>query len=253
MRKIVIIGLVIMTACSWAYLWNYYSEGEAARQEYASYVEGKEEVRISADGEAVTKEAEAGKTEDAHGEPTVSLPVTNEKELSTINPHYRAWLYIPDTPVNYPVAEPRDNETYLTKSFDGTERSSGCLFFDGLVPAYSTPHLIIYGHNMKDGSMFGALKGYRRKAFAKAHDRIYLKNGDKWEEYRLLSVYETDGNDALTYRESFLEGESAAEYAKELKERSEVDTGDLPYHIERILTLSTCSKDDDRLTVHFVN
>ena len=79
--------------------------------------------------------------------------------LSAINPDIVGWVYIEDTGVNYPVVQGEDNEYYLHHTFEGRENFSGAIFMDTTCsPDFSSDNSILFGHNLKTGEMFGALK-----------------------------------------------------------------------------------------------
>ena len=81
--------------------------------------------------------------------------------LYTINPNVIGWIIVPDTTINYPVAQATDNEWYLWHTFSGQRNPSGAIFLDYRNnPDFSDPHTLVYGHNMQDGSMFSSLEGW---------------------------------------------------------------------------------------------
>lgn len=77
-----------------------------------------------------------------------------------------AWIYSEGTPISYPAILAEDNAYYLTHAWDGQESVGGALFFDRRDTSLNgDENLILYGHNMKDGSMFASLNGYREQAY----------------------------------------------------------------------------------------
>ena len=117
--------------------------------------------------------------------------VIDHNSLKNRNKDYRGWIEIPDTKISYPIVKGIDNQEYLHKDFDGKYLYAGTLFID----AYSEKgaeqdNLVIYGHNMKSGSMFGTLKKFREKAYFDEHSYInlYTVNGNK--EFLIFSVRE---------------------------------------------------------------
>lgn len=98
--------------------------------------------------------------------------------------HVRAWLYSPDTIVNYPVTYYSNNEYYLTHDYTGTRSNAGALFFDTRVSKQlAGDNLIIYGHHMKDRSMFGSLLQYQKQTYYDKHPTLYLLT--KEQNYRI--------------------------------------------------------------------
>lgn len=100
----------------------------------------------------------------------------NFSKLRKTNPDVVAWLYLKGTKIKYPVVQGKDNEKYLHVTFDGTPSAYGTLFVDCRASyPFHQQNTIIYGHHMKDGSMFNNLKYFKDKSWAKKHRRFRLK------------------------------------------------------------------------------
>lgn len=158
-----------------------------------------------------------------------TLPDINETALIQINPEYAAWIFIPDTKINYPVVFPKDNKTYLTKTFNGKTQSCGSLFFDAYTQPFSEKNTIIHGHNMKAGDMFGGLKQYLSKSYADAHSELFLYKDGVWSCCRLSFIAVINEEDLLPY----LSGLSKKEAGK-------------------LLTLSTCYGKTKKMIVQWI-
>ena len=106
---------------------------------------------------------------------TSEVPITVDwAYLRSINSSIVGWLYCPDTIINYPVVQTSDQEFYLKHGFDGNPNNAGALFADpGSVAGVTQSNFIIYGHNMKDESMFGTFKSYVDKSYYDAHPTMY--------------------------------------------------------------------------------
>lgn len=99
--------------------------------------------------------------------------------LASVNPDIVGWLYCPDTVINYPVVQSEDHEYYLKHGFEGQSNSSGTLFADrDSVAGITQSHFIIYGHNMKDNSMFGILRNYTDRSYYEDHPIFYYLTPD---------------------------------------------------------------------------
>lgn len=108
-------------------------------------------------------------------------------EMLEKNPDTVAWLHIPGV-VNLPVVY-RDNTYYLDHNFYGKKSDSGTLFLDEAHPlAYDTQYMVIHGHNMYDGSMFGLLSHYRKSGYMEKHPTVYLNTLYRQEEYEVIGV-----------------------------------------------------------------
>ena len=109
-------------------------------------------------------------------------------EMLEKNPDTVAWLRIPGGVVSLPVVY-RDNTYYLDHNFYGKKSDSGTLFLDKAHPLKAdTQYMVIHGHNMYDGSMFGLLSHYRRRGYMEAHPTVYLNTLYRQEEYEVVGV-----------------------------------------------------------------
>ena len=117
----------------------------------------------------------------------IALPDIQEEALRKMNPEYCFWIYIPGTCINYPVARHCDNQFYLSHRFDGGEGGCGSLFADCREKPLSGAETLVYGHNMKDGTMFAGLKNYLDEDFRVRHLNIYVYDGGAWNSYAVES------------------------------------------------------------------
>ena len=99
-----------------------------------------------------------------------------------------AWLYCPDTVIDYPVMKADDYSYYLKHLPDGTHNANGTLFLDyNCAPDFSDSLSVIYGHKMKSGKMFGSLEGYKKEGYYSEHPYMYLYT--KQGKFRINLVY----------------------------------------------------------------
>ena len=144
-----------------------YTESAGAYENLASLVELPEQTEAPED--------DTTETEPAGEEPSVVLPVVDFEALRETGLDIIGWLSLPDTVINYPVTQADDNEYYLHHLYDGTYNKVGCLFADYENKAdFSDRNTIIYGHNMRDGSMFAALNEYDEQSYFDTHKQMYL-------------------------------------------------------------------------------
>ena len=161
------------------------------------------------------------------------------------------WICISDTAVNYPVMyTPEEPQKYLRKNFEGEYSASGVPFLDG----NSTPecdNLIVYGHNMKNGTMFSDITQYRDKAYWEEHPYIEFETADGLRIYQVFAVVYLKKTDEWYGFSCFENKEQYQKAITELKDRSLYDTGIEPQFKEQLLTLSTCFGDskDSRIVV----
>lgn len=162
------------------------------------------------------------------------------EELTEKNPDVVAWLYCPDTPINYPVAQSDDNSYYLHRLVNGAYNFSGTLFLDYRNSGdFSDGNSLIYGHNMRNGSMFGSLPKYKKQGYYAQHPVLYLLTPDADYKVELLAGYVTPA-DAAIYDIPLLNEDGSAAIG-ELIAPSRFAEAPEPEEDGRYLTLSTCS------------
>lgn len=110
--------------------------------------------------------------------------------LQEINPDCVGWIQIPDTGLDYPVVY-RDNQYYLTHNFMNEKASAGAVFLDESCDPDGDIRLL-HGHHMKDGSMFGILKKYKKADFRDAHREIVYQDGQKEGRYKVVALLLAD-------------------------------------------------------------
>ena len=202
-----------------------------------------------------TQQTENGQTESAIKPVSETAPITVDFErLQEENKDIIAWLYCPDTEINYPVVQSKDNEYYLRRLLDGTWNIAGTLFMDYRNAAdCSDLHTIIYGHNMNDGSMFGSLKKYKDDGFWKENQYFTVYSETTAYRYRIFS-YEDAVNGGDVYKVGYQPGEEYQKFIDQMIKDSDVDTGVKPQTSNKILTLSTCTGNgySKRLAIHAV-
>lgn len=196
---------------------------------------------------------EPEETENGDDEPTVVYELNEEgkltcyAELSNRNNEMVGWIKIAGTQINYPVMQQKGNNSfYLNHNFDKLKQSGGLPTLDYQCDIDKpTDNLIIYGHNMRNGSVFSALTKYKKKEFFDDHKTIVLDTLYEHREYEVMAVFNTKVGSAKEFRyhefvETFSE-ESFNEYIKGVKERAIHKTETDAIFGDTLLTLSTCS------------
>lgn len=201
------------------------------------------------------------------GDDSVSLqtsaPGRNYQPLVQENSHLAAWLMIEGIEVDYPVLyTPDDPEYYLRKAFDGSYALSGSLFIGADCFPDGT-NIIIYGHNMKDGSMFGGLDAYADEDYAREHSEIIYDLIQPDGSYERLTfevmaafysrIYSVDEENMFRYYygTDLSDPDEFQHYIEEVMSASLYDLGVTAEYGDRLLTLSTCSyhTEDGRFVV----
>ncbi len=216
-------------------------------------VESEEET-IPVTGTEGAGEEEEEETESAAVTPTYSytLTVPDFSYLTGVNRDVTAWIQIPGTIINFPVVQGADNVYYLTHTFAGQSISNGAIFMEAAISdGFSDKNVILYGHNMKSGAMFGGLSQYSSKSYWSQHPYVYITTSDGVRHiYQIFSVYQLAAEDAVYYF-GFSENDTYESYLAYLKSLSLYDTGVTVSRVDQIVTLSTCAKNStQRFVVH---
>ncbi len=208
---------------------------------------GAEETEDSGEDAAKTAAEDTGQdaaeTETEDGEP-VEIPIDFEA-LWEINPEAYAWITIPGTEIDYPILQSEtDNTYYLTHNIEGEESPEGAIFTEDYNSKdFEDPNTVIYGHNMRNGSMFQGLHEYMDRAFFDENREVLIYLPDKILHYEIFAAYLYDDRHLL---ESFdFEDEDVFEaYLNRIFSirdmNSFIDTDMEVTAEDKIITLSTC-------------
>ncbi len=180
-------------------------------------------------------------------EPTQPEMLAKYVPLYEQNPDLFGWLKIDGTAIDYPVMHtPYDPERYLHADFEGDYSFAGLPFVDAACDADSD-NLLIYGHNMLDGSMFRSLMRYRDKTYWQAHPTISFDTLYEEGEYEVLAaVYDRvyyQNEDCFKFYQ-FIDAEDEADFDNAIsyfKENALYDTGVTAAYGDRLITLVTCA------------
>lgn len=173
--------------------------------------------------------------------------VVDWKALKKVNPDVQGWLYQKGTVINYPVVQGTDNDAYLHTRFDKQWSGGGTLFVDcRMEKDFKGFNSIIYGHHMKDGSMFRSIRGYTKEdGYYDKHKTLELATPHGNYHLVVFSAFITKATDEDTYKMTYDEAEKQA-YIDRAWERSELpitrDSVDVTKN-DRLVTLSTCAYD----------
>ncbi len=177
-------------------------------------------------------------------------PVPNPYAESYLaNEDMAGWLVIPGMVIDYPIMwTPEDENYYLRRGFDKKKLSAGCLILDtdSCVDPLST-NLIIHGHNMKAGTMFGTLEKYKDEDFYQEHKQIILHTKECQRNYEVIAVFRSQvykKSDTVFKFYKFFQADTQEEFDDfydNIKAMSLYDTGVTAEFGDRFITLSTCS------------
>lgn len=239
LRKLLVLVLLVVfigSALMLAGLLKRYVDARARNNQAQAYI------HLQPDAPYVPTEPDAPEQES----PPPVPPEVDFAALQAINSDICAWLWMPDTAISYPVLHGRNNDRYLDTAFDGEHSITGSIFMDSRNSGdFSDENTILYGHNMKDGSMFGTLKKFRGQEYADTRRLVYLILPQKTLVYRVFAVYDTQAVDQC-YTRSFDSAEARTAEIERAAKRSNItpDMQVAPAQVERYLTLSTCTVSD---------
>ncbi len=188
-------------------------------------------------------------TETEEGTPEV---LYKYEELYNQNKSLIGWVKIADTVIDYPVMQTVNNEYYLDHNFNQEYDKNGSIFLDASCSIYPrSTNLIIYGHHMKSGKMFGSLQKYQSESYYKDHKYIQFDTIYEEGTYEVMFVFRdkvySQGDVNFKYYE-FIDANSEEEfnsYMNEMAAASYYDTGVIAEYGDQLLTLSTCDYQQD--------
>ena len=178
------------------------------------------------------------------------------EKLLEMNSDVVGWIRFDEpSEINYPVVQGRDNEEYLKRTFEANTNKLGTLFVDVNNPGdFSGRNTFIYGHNMKNGSMFAQLLKYKDDSFYKEHPYFYIYTPDgKVRTYEIFSAgVVKDTSDS--YIMDYADDAAFQTYIDYIKQESAYPTSAEVTTASKIVSLSTCTnvRDDERFLVHGV-
>ena len=223
------LSVCVMMICGYK-LWEIQQSYRAGDVSYR-------ELAVLARPAKLTVSAEAAKIDE-------DTPSIDFAALRAINPDTAAWLYCPDTVIDYPVMRALDYNSYLRRLPDGTFNANGALFIDyNCSPDFSDKLTVIYGHNMRSGRMFGSLVNYKKQSYFEQNPCMFLYTEScdyridlvygcvigarEWRERAFM--YENNADALMTYAAYNTTFASEAQYTPE----------------DMIIVLSTCSYEFD--------
>ena len=232
--KLLIIGslfIVLIGIC--LYFVGYY-----AYQVYQVNHEVKQETKLT---KQVVKKTKKSTTTHLGTSDEGSMDINWEK-LKRINPNIKAWIYIPQTRINYVVLQGADNTFYLHHDETDKASTSGQLFFDyRQKPNFSEKNSFIYGHDMFDGSRFTDLVKYADKDYFNAHRKVYVYTRTKRYDGTVFATQSNSGT-SKAHTMSFSNSAEMTDYIDYMKSRSDVQANDVATSsISKLLTLWTCT------------
>ena len=177
--------------------------------------------------------------------------ITND--LKAVNSDYVGWIEVGGTNINYPVVRGTDNDFYLTHNFQKRSIRHGAIFMDYRnATDYSDKHVVIYGHHMRDGTMFHALDRYKNQSYLNGRETIKIRTLTGYRTYRIFSVY--TGSAELTKITVDANNRDLGALMQRYKDRSDYAIDVDISGATQMLTLASCNYDFDngRVIIHAI-
>lgn len=157
--------------------------------------------------------------------------------LKQQNKEIIGWIYCENTPISYPIVQSEDNQKYLRKLIDGSYNTAGTIFMDYRNTSNLTDNnTILYGHNMKNGTMFGTLQKYKKQEYYDEHNIMYLLTEKEKYKIEIFAGY-TISVDSDIYDLSKLDKNKIESMIK----KSDFKSNTIITETDKIITLSTCA------------
>ena len=230
-RKIIFIVAFLTLIGTMGYLINYFVEGWDSRDK-------------------ISDAAAVWEADDSMEKNEKGIFIGFESLLKQ-NSDIRAWIKIDGTNINNPVYKTYNNQFYVEHDMNKQSSRYGALFIDKsaiINKDKNSQNVVIYGHHMKDGTMFGPLKNYTDISFYKKHPIVDFTTLYREGQYKVFAVFitntleEHDNGEIFNYRkQSFADNDAFLQFVDDCKKRSIIDTGVEVLGDDEIITLSTCT------------
>jgi sortase B len=172
--------------------------------------------------------------------------------LLAVNGDYAGWLMVEGTDISYPIVYSNQELFYLRRDFNKNNSVAGTVFMDDKNNKnFSDTNTMLYGHNMKNGSMFAPLKNFLQKDFFEANRFVYISTLQGDFRYEIFAVYEVKA-DAVPYMPGMLGGEKLGQLLIRIKDLALYEKETKTTESDKILTLATCGYNlkDARIVIH---
>ncbi|MDO5019221.1 MAG: class B sortase [Lachnospiraceae bacterium] len=251
-KKIVVLASIVAVA-SLGYFFVYYYFSARTNMDYDQLASLK-------GSEALSSGTQQEQNTFSLHKSSVRLPdiLPEYETLYNKNKKLIGWLKIDDTNIDYPVMQTSDNTYYLDHNYNQEYDKNGSIFLDYNCSVYPrSTNMIVYGHHMKSGNMFGNLQKYAKESYGKKHSVITFDTIYEKAQYQVMYVFRSQvyNEDDIVFKYyQFIEANSETEfnsYMQEMSALSLYDTGVTAEFGDNLLTLSTCdsSQTDGRFVV----
>lgn len=171
----------------------------------------------------------------------VQYPAVDFESLLEINEDVVGWIYIEDTRINYPIVQGNDNRHYVSTMVDGSDNAAGSIFMDYRnAPDFADRHTVIYGHNMRNGSMFADILEYQDPEFFAAHPIGMVMTPEGNFRFEVIAGCVAHLEDS-SWQLDFAGEDDFGSWLSQTMAMSTIGGSGTADAQDRIITLSTCS------------
>ena len=254
-KKLIIAMCIPVCALCFGYFVLYYQEASRSNAQVADLIALKESATEYNSSYMNGNEVIIHRTDSSTDAPEI---LSEYKTLHNKNQKLIGWIKIDDTIIDYPVMQTVNNEYYLNHNFNQEEDRNGCIFMDYQCDVVKgCDNMILYGHHMQSGKMFGSLNKYSSESYYKEHPKIQFDTIYEKGQYEIMYVFRSKvySEEEVTFKYyQFINAGSEQEfnsYMNEMAALSIYDTGVTATYGDKLLTLSTCDyqENDGRFVV----
>lgn len=249
-KKILYISLIVILLAIFGfsafYVGSYFWESEQQKSEFEDLAAMVDNARATAPTDEDPDSTTPDGTEDPTDGTAAPSILPEYAALYAMNDDMVGWIQIEDTEINYPVMQTPDSvDYYLHTNFKHVYSAQGCIYVREQCDVNRpSDNLTIYGHNMRDGSMFNSLLDYQKESFWKEHDTIIFDTLTEHHTYKIFAVFKTTASvgKGFSYHQfvDALDEAEFDEYVETCKSLAFYDTGITPEYGDKLITLSTC-------------
>ena len=244
MKRVTNTTLFIIIICCLSIIcykfYNYFID-EKLNNEIQSYAPTISDVYLSEDSSQSSSNEVGGNNNPNEAEGDNKTINENQEELKSINNNYEMWIQIPNTEINYPIVQAEDNEYYLKHNFKNESNMSGTVFVDYRNNIDEDRNLILYGHNMRNGTMFNNITKFKEESFFNNNNNtINIIRNNILYQYEIFSIYVEDES-KVSLEIEFTDNDAFVNYALNEASKSMYNKNIIITEEDKIITLVTCS------------
>lgn len=243
MKRVTNTTLFIIIICCLSIIcykfYNYFID-EKLNNEIQSYAPTISDVYLSEDSSQSSSNEVGVNNNPNEAEGDNKTISENQEELKSINNNYEMWIEIPNTKINYPIVQGKDNEYYLKHNFKNESNMSGTIFVDCNNNIDEDKNIIIYGHNMRNGTMFNNITKFKEESFFNNNNTINIIRNNILYQYEIFSIYVEDES-KVSLEIEFTDNDAFVNYALNEASKSMYNKNIIITEEDKIITLVTCS------------